>query len=217
MRWMDKLERNFGDWSIPQFPLFIAAANGLIYLLDLLHPGFAYRLLLDPAAVHAGEWWRIVTFLFVPPRWSPIGMAIWLYLLYQYSTALENEWGEFRFCFFYLVGALATMLGALFIAHDTISNVPLNTTLFLAFAALFPDFELLLFFFLPVKVKYMAWGVWLMMGWHFLWGGFVTRVAIGTSLLNYAIFFGPELWEQAALKWQVYKNRRRMRGPRDGD
>lgn len=211
MRWIDRLERTFGDWAIPQFPIFITAANGVIYLLDMMHPGFTYRLLLDPAAIHAGEWWRIVTFLFVPPSLSPIFMAFWLYLLYMYSSALENEWGEFRFCFFYLIGALATVLGALFIAHDTLSNVPLNTTLFLAFATLFPDFELLLFFFIPVKVKYMAWIIWVVMGWTFIREDFVTRVAIGTSLFNYALFFGPELWQEAILKWQVFRNRRRFK------
>jgi len=210
MRWIDRLERTFGSWAIPQFPLFITAANGLIYILGILNPGFVYRLLLDPAAIHTGEWWRIITFLFVPPNLNPIYMAFWLYLLYMYASALENEWGEFRFCFFYLAGALATVLGALFITHETLPNVPLNTILFLAFARLFPDFELLLFFFIPVKVKYMAWVVWLVLGWNFLSGGFVTRVAIGTSLFNYALFFGPELWQEAVLKWQVFRNRRRF-------
>ena len=216
MRWIDRLERTFGKWAIPQFPLFITAANGFIYLLGMFNPGFINRLLLDPAAIQAGEWWRIITFLFVPPSLSPIFMAFWLYLLYHYSMALENEWGEFRFCFFYLVGALATVLGALFITHETLSNVPLNTTLFLAFARLFPDFELIPFFFLPfftVKVKYMAWLIWLVLGWTFLRDGFVTRVAIGTSLFNYALFFGPELWQEAVLKWQVFWNRRRFKGP----
>ncbi len=211
MRWLDRLEKTFGQWSIPQFPLFIAAANGAIYLLGSLHPGFTSRLLYDPAGVQAGEWWRLVTFLFVPPPFSPISLAFWLYLLYQYGSALENEWGEFRFCFFYLVGAFATILGAVFLAHETLSNVPLNTTLLLAFANLFPEFELLLFFVVPVKLKYMAWAIWLFLAWTFVTHDFVSRVAIGTSLLNYALFFGPDLLQTGRLKWQVFRIRRRFK------
>jgi membrane associated rhomboid family serine protease len=215
MRWLDRLEQTFGNWAIPQFPLFIAAANGVIYILGVVNPAFTDRLWLDPVAVHAGEYWRLITFLFIPPSMGPIGMVFWLYLLFQCATALENEWGEFRFCFFYLIGALATLLGAFFITHTSLSNVPLNTTLFLAFATLYPDFELLLFFILPVKIKYLAWLIWLGLAWNFVWDGFLTRVAIGASLLNYAIFFGPELWQKAVLKGQVFRNRQRFKGPED--
>ena len=188
MRWLDRLERHFGSWSIPQFPLFIAAANGVIYLLAQVQPHFIQRLILDPAAVGAGEWWRVVTFLFVPPAWGPIAMVFWLYLLYTYAQTLEQEWGEFKFCFFYLIGAVATVLASLFIVQEPLSSVALNTTLFLAFATLFPDFELLLFFILPVKVKYLGWVAWAVIAWSFVTGGFVTRVGIAASLFNYFLF-----------------------------
>jgi membrane associated rhomboid family serine protease len=168
--------------------------------------------LLDPAAIHAGEWWRVVTFLFVvPPQWSPLAVFFWLYLLYQYAQALENEWGEFRFCLFYLLGAASTATAALFIVGQTLSNIPLNTTLFFAFASLFPEFELLLFFVIPVRVKYLAWLIWIGLAWSFVTGGFVSRVGIAASLFNYVLFFGPTLWEKIRLKVEVYKNRRRFR------
>ncbi|MFA5976210.1 MAG: rhomboid family intramembrane serine protease [Elusimicrobiota bacterium] len=214
MRWIDRLERHIGRWSIPEFPLFIVVANGAIYLLSQVQPAFLSQLLLDPDAVRAGQWWRIVTFLFVPPfAGSLILLVFWLYLLYTYAHALEQEWGEFQFCFFYLIGAAATAIAALFIARDTISNVPLNTTLFLAFATLFPNVELLLFFVLPVKVKYIAWVLWGMSGVSLVMGSFVTRVAIAASLLNYLLFFGPELLEALKLRVQVARNRRRFRSP----
>ena len=99
--------------TIPQFPLFIATANGLIYLMAQFEPAFVQQLTLDPMAVRAGEWWRVFTFLFVPPMMSPIFLVFWLLLLYQFAQALENAWGEFRFFFFYFVGAAATVLAAL--------------------------------------------------------------------------------------------------------
>ncbi len=211
MKWLDRLERRFGAWSIPEFPLFIVAANGLIYLLMQTQPLFYDKLLLDPYAVRHGEWWRVATFLFVPPPMSALFMVFWLYLLYQYAQALEQAWGEFQFCFFYLTGAVATALAALFVVHATLSNIPLNTTLFLAFATLFPDFELLLFFILPVKVKYLAWIIWATVIYSLIFGSPGTRVGILASLINYFIFFGRELFEKVRLRWDVYRNRQRFK------
>jgi len=213
MRWLDSLERRFHWLSIPQFPLFIACANASIYLLSQFQPIFVDRLLLDPAAIRlGGQWWRVITFLFVPPtNMNPIFLVFWLLLLYQYSQALENAWGEFRFFFFYMIGAVATIVAALLILHEPLGNIPLNTTLFLAFATLYPDFELLLFFILPIKVKYLAWFVWVSILISLIAGSYATRVSIGASLLNYVIFFGTDIWDSARLRWDVYKNRRRMR------
>jgi hypothetical protein len=210
MRWLDSLERRFGSWTIPHFPLFLVSANGLIYLMGQAEPAFVSRLILDPAAIRAGEFWRTVTFLFVPPMMNPIFLVFWLLLLYQYASALEHAWGEFRFLMFYAVGALATVLTALLVLHEPLGNVPLNTTLFLAFATLFPDFQLLFFFIIPMRVKYLAWGIWILLGGSFLSGSFGTRVAIAASLLNYALFFGQDIWQGFHLRWEVYRNRRRL-------
>jgi membrane associated rhomboid family serine protease len=214
MRWLDSLERRFHWFTIPQFPLFIATANGLIYLMAQFEPVFVRRLLLDPIAiVTAGEWWRVVTFLLVPPmNMNPIFLVFWLLMLYRIAQDLENAWGEFRFFFFYLIGAIATVTAALFISHEPVGNVPLNTTLFLAFATLFPDFGLLVFP-LPwsIKVKYIAWFFWFTTAVSFFLGSFGSRVAIGASLSNYALFFGADIGRAARLRWEVYRNRRRFR------
>jgi membrane associated rhomboid family serine protease len=211
MRWLDRLERHFQWLTIPQFPLFIATANGLIYLMSQAQPAFVERLILDPGAVRAGEWWRVVTFLFVPPPMNPFFLVFWLLLIYQFAQALENAWGEFRFFLFYLIGAAVTVAAALAVLHAPLGNVSLNTTLFLAFATLYPDFELLLFFIIPIKVKYLAYFLWLTTALSFVWGSFGTRVAIGASLANYFLFFGADLWSAARLRWEVYRNRRRFR------
>jgi hypothetical protein len=211
MKWLNYLERRIGFLSIPQFPLFIAAANGIIYFMSQAQPAFVERLILDPVAVRAGEWWRVLTFLFVPPQMNPLFLVFWLLLLYQYAMALENAWGEFHFFIFYLLGAAATVLSALLVLHEPLGNVPLNTTLFLAFATLYPDVELLIFFVLPIKVKYLAWFVWLTIAASFVLGSFTTRVALGASLANYGLFFGADIWRAAQLKWEVYQNRRRFK------
>ena len=210
MKWLDQLERRFHFVAIPEFPLFIVTANGLIYLMAQFQPVFVDRLLLDPAAVRSGEWWRLLTFLFVPALMRPLFFVFWLLFLYQISEALENAWGEFRFFFFYLLGAAVTAIAALVLLKEPAGNSFLNISLFLAFATLFPDFELLLFFILPIKVKYLAYFTWFTVALSFVVGSFVPRVTIGASLFNYALFFGADLGRSVRLKWEVYRNRRRL-------
>jgi membrane associated rhomboid family serine protease len=211
MRWLDRLERHFHWLTIPEFPLFISAANGLIYLMSQFQPAFVEQLILDPAAIRMGQWWRVITFLFVPPDMNPFFLVFWLLLLYQFAQALEHAWGEFRFFLFYAIGAAATVLASVFILHAPLGNASLNTTLFLAFATLYPDFQLLLFFFIPIKVKYLAWLVWLSIVLSLFLGSFGTRVAVGASLANYALFFGADIGRTLQLRWEVYRNRRRFR------
>lgn len=209
---MKRLPDRWGPFDgIDGLPLIIVASNALVYLFELMQPGLLNSLVLFPGAVHAGEWWRLITFLFVPPPMSPFFMLFWLYLLYTYASALENEWGTFRFTVFYLVGALLTALAGLVPVRGLVPNIYLNASLFLAFAALFPDFELLLFFVLPLKVKYLGYATWIWLGWSFLTAGFLARLAVAAAVANYLLILGPDLWEKATLRWQVYRNRRRWR------
>jgi len=207
MRWLDALERRIGDWSIPQFPLFIAVAPAVVYVLKLTRPEFLDRLKLNPAAIRDGELWRVFTFLFVPPWDNLLMLMLWLFVTYQFAQALEQAWGAFRFCFFYLFGAIVTALAAVFWINAPLSNAPLNTSLFLAFATLYPDVEVLLFFIIPLKVKYLAWLTWLGVLISFIFGNNITRVGITASLANYLLFFGPSIWNTLTLKWHVYRNR----------
>src|SRR5437016_6234298 len=104
MRWLDYLERRFRFLAIPQFPLFIASATGVIYFMAQLQPAFVRHLVLNPSAIRAGEWWRAVTFLFVPPPMNPLFLVFWLILVYQIAGSLEHTWGEFQFQVFYFMG-----------------------------------------------------------------------------------------------------------------
>lgn len=205
-----KLPDRLGPFhGVEGLPLIIAASNAVVYLYDMVRPGLAAYLVLAPGALYAGEYWRLATFLFVPPPMSPLFLFFWLYLLYVYADALETSWGPFRFTLFYAAGALATMAAGLFPAPGAVPNAFLNASLFLAFATLFPDVELLLFFFIPVKVKYLGWATGIWMAWCLGTGDALTRLAVAAALGNYLLFMGPDLWEKGKLRWQVWGNRRR--------
>jgi hypothetical protein len=187
------------------------ASSALVALFDMAHPGLISLLYLSTGGAWAGQWWRFITFLFVPPGLSPLFLLLWLYVFYLYAHSLEAEWGAFRFTLYYGVGALATMAVAFTPEPGVVSNAWLNASLFLAFAALFPDVELLLFFVLPVKVKWLGYIAWASLIWALGSGDLLTRLSITAALLNYFLFFGPELWQKARLRVQVWNNRRRWK------
>lgn len=190
---LDRLEAKFGRWAIEGLIGYVVAAQAVSYILNQIFPGFAMAMVLDRKLVWAGEFWRCLTFLFYPPDTSPIWVIFALYLLYLYGSGLERAWGAFRFTLYYFLGALGTVLGALFIVSGPVTNVYLNLSIFFAFAMVLPNFELLLFFILPVKIKYLAMlgSVPIFLGlYRGSWG---IRIAILASLANFLIFFGPEI------------------------
>jgi hypothetical protein len=71
--------------------------------------------------------------------------------------------------------------------------------------------DVLLFFIIPIKVKYLAWFTWAIVALTFLLGEKETRVGIVASLANYLLFFGPDIWQNLQLKWHVFKNRDRFK------
>ena len=138
-----------------------------------------------------GQVWRIITFIFIPPASSIITIAFVMYFYYMMGTTLENEWGTFKFNIYYLFGMIGTIIAAFLTGSGT--SVYLNLSLFLAFAYLFPDVEILLFFMLPVKVKWIAYLDWAYFIFSLIFGTMSTRIAAIASLINFFIFFGSDL------------------------
>ena len=133
---------------------FISGGMLLVYLLSLLFPPLTGLLSLDRAALFRGQVWRLLTFLFVPPTTSPLWILFQLYFNCLLGRGLEQQWGVFRFNLYYLCGMVGAILAALLTGYGT--NNYLNLSLFFAFAAFYPDYKLLIFFILPVKIKYLA-------------------------------------------------------------
>ncbi len=192
-RWLDRLEKRLGFLAVPGLAALLAGMNACVGLLTLFKPEFPDRLLLDPAAILSGEVWRAVTFLCIPTQTSPLWLAVWVILIYSIMRALEKAWGEFQFTLYLLAGALATAAAAL-ASGLCLGSGPLQLSLFLAFARLNGEMQLLIFFVLPVKVRWLALLAWLWAAWAILFAGGAARIAVAAGLANYALFFGPEHW-----------------------
>lgn len=193
-RWLDRLERKVGGFSIPGLASFLTGMSAAVGVLSMARPDFPDRLYLEPLLVRQGEVWRAVTFLFIPPETRPLWLVLWVLVFYAAMRSLEDAWGDFKFTVFWATGALATTLASLATGWP-LSNVPLTFSGYMAFARLNPRHVVLLFFILPVEVRWLARIGWLLAGWTFITGGAGTRIALAAGFLNYMLFFGRGHWQ----------------------
>lgn len=194
MAFLDTVEKRFRKFGIPNLTLYLIAGQGIMFMLVQANPQILERIYLKPVLALHGEVWRLVTFLFMPPTFQPIFLFFALYLFYLMGTSLENYWGVVRYNLFLLIGYLAT-IGASFLQPYSIASPAfLAGSVFLAFATLNPDFELMMFFILPVKIKWLALLTWLGYFWTLIVGDWLTRLLILASVANYLVFFYRDIW-----------------------
>lgn len=193
MKLLDKLDRKYSKYAIQNLMMYIVGANAIVFILDLMTTdSLALQLMLIPSAVFSGEVWRLVTFVMIPPTYSIVFIALALYFYYFIGQTLEREWGSFKFNVYYFLGVFIMIVSSLL--FGTIAQVSyLNLTLFLAFATLYPNYEIRLYLILPVKVKYLAYFSGVLYLFSFFTGSLSVKISIVAGLANYFIFFGKEL------------------------
>lgn len=206
MSFLDKLERNFGRFSIPGITRFIIVGQVLVWFgleRGVLDPG---ALILQPAAAVHGQWWRLLTFVLMPPLQSLNGLRDLIFtifgwwLFYLLGSGLEAIWGSFRYNLFLLLGFLATVAAGFVFPLDIVPNTFLAGSVFLAFAYLNPDFELAIFLVIPVKIKWLALLAWIYYAVCFVLGPWADRLQVAATVANFVLFFGPDAWQRAHLR-----------------
>ena len=193
MRLLDKLERKYGRLALPHVTLAIIAGQVLCYFLTAGNPDFIHALRLVPSRIMEGELWRLITFVVEPPIAHPIFAIFGWYLFYLMGTALENRWGVFQYNAFLLVGYIAAIAVSFLTPEQPSSHMFIGTTVFLAFAHLYPDFQILLFFIIPVKIKWLALLTWAGYCALILMGSWTIRLLILASISNFLLFFGRDI------------------------
>lgn len=199
MNLINKLNRKFGKHAIHNLMLYIVILYALGFFLQTTNPMiYSEYLMLDVEKVLQGQIWRLVTFIILPPSDNILFLAIALYMYYAIGTALENAWGAFRFNLYYFSGILFNILAIVIIYLITGQSMKmgityLNDSLFLAFAALFPNVQFLIFYIIPIKVKYLGilYGAVTLYSIYtnFISGYYFISIAIVVSMLNFLIFF----------------------------
>jgi len=201
--WLDKLERKFGWFALPNLALYLVILQVfgyIVYLLSANNPEMILKIFLIPELVLKGEIWRLITFMAIPMHTNIFIMLIALTFLYFVLSSLEAHWGEFKTTF-YLAIAVFLSIAFSFIAHYPITSfLPIELSLFFAMATLFPEYEVRLYMILPVKMKWIA-----LLSAAFLLFSFIIadlHYKIYTILVytNYMLFFGPQLYTNIKLK-----------------
>jgi hypothetical protein len=162
-RLLARLERKYGRYAPGNLTYGLIAAQLAGLVLCLAAPDFRPNLYFDLDRILQGQIWRVVTWIAIPPFVPPgpgAGTALFfalfgLYWLYWMGTSLEADWGAFKFLVFWLLGVIGTIAAAAISGAET-DNALFLMTFFLAFATLWPDYQIRLFFVIPIRVKWLA-------------------------------------------------------------
>lgn len=238
---MSKFEKKFGKYAIPNLTLILIACYIVGYLIEIVNPTFLLYLTLDPLQILKGQVWRIFTWLIVPPSSFDLFTLLMLYFYYSIGTVMERTLGTYRYNVYLLGGVLMTVaasflcIGALYffpnllggevfsemlslIGSMQFSTYYINISIFLAFAVCYPEMQVLLMFFIPVKVKWMGILDLILLLYTMIAGPMFTKFAVGAALLNFLIFYlstrslghlkPSQIKRRAQFKQQVHQSAR---------
>ena len=190
MTFLDRLEKSFGRFAIPGLIRYVVALNALVFLLVTIEPGYASVLELDRSAVLRGEVWRLVSWIFIPETTRILWIIFYLLFTWWIGDMLEASWGAFRLNAYYFLGMLLCIASALIFGVSG-GNFFLNLSLFLAIATIAPNFEILLFLILPVKMKWVALFSLALPALYLIAGPLSAKMMVVMCRGNYLLFVGP--------------------------
>jgi len=180
--------------------LFIVLFSAGVFIIG--GAGLFSFLAFHPPSILRGEVWRLLTWVFLPITGNIFFVAIALYFYFFVGSTLEREWGTAKFTIYYIFGVLLNIIYGFimwFALGISVYIVPnfLNLSMFFAFATLFPDVTVRLFFVIPIKVKWLA-----MFNAAYFTYSIIAGILAGqlfaallpvVALLNYFIICGDDL------------------------
>ena len=167
--WLDKMERRFGRYAIRNLTMYLLAGYAIGYLLSFTMPQLLNYFTLEPALILKGQVWRLLSWVIIPPNDNIIFVIFMMLLYYSLGNTLESYWGAFR--------------------YNVYSTDYINMSIFLACASIMPDYQLLLYGIIPIKMKWLAILDVVLLAVDAVQGGLIIRIVIIASLLNFIIFF----------------------------
>ncbi len=197
MRLVDRFCYKHPHFGIPNLMRYLTIANVVFWLIGITNQTLLSYLGFDAALILRGQIWRLLTFMLYPPSTGVLAFLVF-YFYYWIGNALEQYWGTAHFNVYLLIGWFVTVLYGFLVYFIGGYRIPIDAqylylSMFFSFAALYPDMQVLLFFFLPIKVKYIA----LIDAVYFLLAVFTNPFPRNllplVATLNFFIFFGATL------------------------
>ena len=203
-RAIDRFCQKHRGFGIPKLMLFIVLISAGVFIFSSIGSDLILFLAFSPDLILRGEVWRLFTWVFLPlaPNMAIFFVAIALYFYYFIGSSLEREWGTAKFTIYYIFGILLNIIYGFIMRYALgtfvyLSPSFLNLSMFFAFATLFPDHTVRLFFVIPIKIKWLA----LVNAVFFIWS-IISGLIAGqlfsaflpiVALLNYILICGEDL------------------------
>ena len=214
------MEKKASWLAFPGIIRIIALIQACFFVLLTVRPEAGEILLPDWEKVMAGEVWRVVAFVFLPPVHPSLGggfsaflsilfMFIVVQISFMISDTLEREWGAFRTSLYVYALIICQGIAVHLPGADGV-NFNYYTALFFAFATVVPHVQFLLFFIIPVKVWMLATftGVLMVLG---ALGNPALFPILLLSFLPYLAFAVPILIKRRKNHQQLTQHRAKFR------
>lgn len=162
----------FGGFSFfPPVLKNLLIINGVVFFLELLSQNFAiggvtaYNIIMQwfalmPVGSGYFEVWQLISYQFLHGGFTHILFN--MFALWMFGVEIENIWGSKKFLIFYLsCGVVAGFFHLLLSPLLGLSPLPTIGAsgaiygVMIAFAMLFPNRYIFLYFFIPIKAKYL--------------------------------------------------------------
>ena len=201
------------SFFVPNLSLLVILCMIIGYILLYIFPNIYFKLTLSPVdIIYNHEYWRLISWVITVPYFlggilSYIFLPICLYFYYRIGLTLEYVWGKRNFNLFILGGVffidlfvmitavilhfaspMMLMADSMYSLYRT-PNWYIMLSMYLAIAYVNPDMKILLYFVIPVKIKYMAIVDIIFLLYSFIISGPIDKVVIFSATFNFLLFF----------------------------
>ncbi len=214
---MERFALRHPNFGIANLMLYIIIGNAVMFFLLRMTNGQALQFLgFEWGYVLRGQLWRLVSFIFVPQTLEPFSLILSLYFTWFIGTMLEREWGTPKFNLYYVSGVILTIVTGI-VSHYAfgfsmiLGTYYVSMSMFLAFAALYPDAQLMLLYIIPVKAKWLALADVALFAVDVIGalfrGSFLNALLPVVALLNFLVFFWCEIADQLSRRRNFARHR----------
>jgi membrane associated rhomboid family serine protease len=150
---------SLGPGEITKAVKYLLLANVGVFFLEFLWGSELINLFgLTPALVKKGFVWQLFTYMFLHGGFFHILFN--MFALWMFGCEIERSWGTKEFLKYYFITGVGAGFFTFFLSFNSrISTIGASGAIFgilVAFAMMFPDRPIYLYFLFPVKAKYLV-------------------------------------------------------------
>ena len=215
----NKIIRKLDNYAVPYLYSIILVCAILGYVIRYSTPQLYLNLLLIPHKVVLDhQYWRLFTWIFTNPfqlgGLMIIFLPINLFFYFSLGRALENYWGRFLYNLYVFGGMLLINIVVVLSGYyryvwspNAANNIQIDLirnndtyaamgvtrlmfmSIFLAFAVVGGEQEVLMYFVIPVKMKWLAIVDLLYIAYYICCGTYFLKFIALATLINFGIYF----------------------------